>query len=68
MPAITGIYTRLVEHNRDYWLRRFADDRAGRTDLFAIPTATSVSEPFNEILEPQLVQERRVGPFGSGSC
>ncbi|WP_344314057.1 ATP-binding cassette domain-containing protein [Fodinicola feengrottensis] len=63
VPAITGIYTRLVEHNRDYWLRRFADDRAGRTDLFAIPTATSVSEPFNEILEPQLVQERRVGPF-----
>jgi ABC-type multidrug transport system ATPase subunit len=63
VPTINGIYTRLVEHNRDYWLRRFADDRAGRTDLFAIPTTTGPLPRISPDI-PDLPAERpEVGAF-----
>jgi hypothetical protein len=64
VPSITGIYTRLVEHNRDYWLRRFADDRAGRTDLFAIPTITGPLPKISPDLPDFPVERPKAGAFG----
>lgn len=53
-PSVAGIYTRLDEHNRDYWLRRFADERASRTDLFAIPEQPVSAPPGEKRAVPEI--------------